>query len=133
MRNIVYDCLVRELHGKQSWIVSRHCLGLETSRDRFFDVSVSVSVSDPTVSVSVSVSRSFLDFWKLSRSKSLVFLEIVSKRKSCSLVVLVQTVFCSELRTVLRYKKSGVLVLRIKSIEKSSYKFALSVQNCQIS
>src|SRR5688572_2325977 len=56
----------------QSCIVSRHCLGLETSRDRFFDVSVSVSVSDPTVSVSVSVSRSFLDF-----------LETVSKRKSC--------------------------------------------------
>src|SRR5688572_6098415 len=82
----------------QSWIVSRHCLGLETSRDRFFDVSVSVSVSDPTVSVSVSVSRSFLDF-----------LETVSKRKSCALVeavskVLVQTVFCSELRTVLRCK-----------------------------
>src|SRR5688572_26462371 len=78
---------------QQSWIVSRHCLGFETSRDRFFDVSV--SVSDPTVSVSVS--RSFLDF-----------LETVSKRKSCSLVeavskVLVQTVFCSELRTVLRY------------------------------
>src|SRR5688572_31170337 len=53
---------------QQSWIVSRHCLGLETFRDRFFDVSV--SVSDPTVSVSVS--RSFLDF-----------LETVSKRKSC--------------------------------------------------
>src|ERR1043165_9547588 len=48
--------------NSQSWIVSRHCLGLETSRDRFFDVSVSVSVSDPTVSVSVSVSRSFLAF-----------------------------------------------------------------------
>src|SRR5688572_18411790 len=55
---------------KQSWIVSRHCLGLSQSRDRVFDVSV--SVSDPTVSVSVS--RSFLDF-----------LETVSKRKSCLL------------------------------------------------
>ena len=64
-------------------MVSR--LGLETSRDRFFDVSV----SEP--SVSVSVSRSFLDF-----------LETVLKRKSCSLVeavsiVLAQTVFSSEL------------------------------------
>src|ERR1043165_1214244 len=79
--------------GTQSWIVSRHCLGLETSRDRFFDVSV--SVSDPTVSVSVWVSRSFLDF-----------LETVSKRKSVEAVskVFVQTAFCSEVCTLLRYK-----------------------------
>ena len=102
----------------------------------------------------------FLTFWKLSRSESLVFLETVSKRKSCSLVevvskVLVQTVFCSELCTVLhckivlcrmdnyivnrkcqtdrKFKKAVFLVLRFKSIEKISLKFALSVQNFQIS
>src|SRR5688572_11584432 len=65
---MVSDVKIHQVGNYQSWIVSRHCLGLETSRDRFFDVSV----SDPTVSVSVSVSRSFLDF-----------LETVSKRKSC--------------------------------------------------
>src|SRR5688572_3576464 len=74
----------RRTQRRQTWIVSRYCLGLETSRDKFFDVSV--SVSNPTVSVSIS--RSFLDF-----------LETVWKRKSCSFVeavsiVLVQTVFC---------------------------------------